>query len=114
MVLSRVLACLSLVFLVSCNDSEPGHQAETTPGGRLPGDVIPLNYELHLEMNPDSPGFSGYAAIRAELTRARSVIWLHGKDLNVSAARVALEDGTVLEARYAQVHADGIDRKSVV
>src|SRR5262245_35145477 len=53
-------------------------------GGRLPRDVTPLHYALDLEIVPERDGFSGTTAIRVRLDAPRSVIWMHGRSLEVT------------------------------
>jgi alanyl aminopeptidase len=83
--------------------------AETTaPLGRLPGDVRPTAYALQLEIVPERDGFTGVTTIDVELTRARSVIWLHGKSLEVREATVTPEGGQPIPARFEQVDDEGV------
>ncbi|HMC35512.1 MAG TPA: M1 family metallopeptidase, partial [Myxococcales bacterium] len=71
----------------------------------LPRDVRPLRYSLSMRIVPTEPRFSGEAGIEVELERPRSTIWLHGRGLHVTSARV--DD---LSARYEQVNAEGLAR----
>lgn len=80
----------------------------TPPLGKLPNDVTPTSYNLDLTINPDEETFSGTAAIRVELTRPRQTLWLHGRDLEVSAAQVIPEGQAPIAARWSQVDKDGV------
>lgn len=67
--------------------------------GRLPADTTPLHYALSLEIDPDADGFSGEVNIRTRVDAPRSVIWMHGRNLDVSSAEVHLGE-RVLPARF--------------
>jgi len=54
---------------------------------------------------PTEERFSGQTSIEVELDRPRTVIWLHGRGLHVSSARVADQP-----ASYEQVNAEGLAR----
>lgn len=67
--------------------------AATPPAFRLPGDVVPESYELHLKLDPAQEDFSGRIAIRAKAVRPTEVIWLSAMDLTIDSAK--LGDRTV-------------------
>jgi alanyl aminopeptidase len=77
---------------------------------QLPRDVRPTAYRLALEVVPDKERFSGEVEIDVDLEGPRSVIWLHGRDLNVTAAEVVPVRGAAMPARYEQVNGDGLSR----
>jgi alanyl aminopeptidase len=81
--------------------------AEVKPVQRLPSDVTPLSYALELRVDPSAPRFSGRARIATRLTAGRRVVWLHGRDLRVSAAHVAFA-GKRLVGAWKQEHEDGL------
>lgn len=58
------------------------------PGLRLPDTVTPLGYKLRLEIDPDNVTFRGHVDIRARVTKAVDVIWLHAKELDIARASV--------------------------
>src|SRR6267143_1727988 len=82
--------------------SEP---AEAPPSLRLPGDVHPVRYALSMRIVPTEERFSGTADIEVELDAPRSVLWLHGRGLHVTSARV-----DAAAATYEQVNAQGLSR----
>ena len=83
----------------------PAAEPEAVPVLHLPRDVRPLRYSLSMRIVPTEPRFSGEAGIEVDLERPRSTIWLHGRGLHVTSARV--DD---LSARYEQVNAEGLAR----
>jgi alanyl aminopeptidase len=85
---------------------------EPVPALRLPADVRPLRYRLELAIDPEQPRFSGRVAIEVSLAAPRRVLWLHGRDLEVSAATV-MAGGEALPARYEQVNDDGLVKLSL-
>jgi len=87
-----------------------GLAPETTPLGKLPGDLRPTRYAVSLWIDPARPRFAGAADITVELDRLRDVIWLHGRDLAVSRASVQPEGWPPLPARWEQVSPGGVAR----
>ena len=81
--------------------------AEPTPELQLPVDVHPTRYALSLEIVPDRPGFHGTADIAITLAKPRQVIWLHGRELEVTESSVKVGTETV-PARYEQVTEEGV------
>ena len=64
---------------------------------RLPPDVRPLSYDLHVEVDPArGDGFRGTVAIRLRLERPRGSLELHAAELSLAGAR--LEVGGVERA----------------
>jgi len=81
---------------------------EAIPEGQLPRDIQPTRYELGLTIVPTEDGFSGHTRIHVTLSQARSVIWLHGRDLVVSAVSITPEGGEAIEASYEQMDEEGV------
>lgn len=78
------------------------------PVGRLPGIATPSAYRLALTLDPRQSDFSGRVEIDITLAQNTDVIWLHGKDLRVTASSLALADGAVLDAQYEQLLDSGV------
>ncbi|MEO0812910.1 MAG: M1 family metallopeptidase, partial [Myxococcota bacterium] len=85
---------------------------DEAPLGRLPADVLPLEYDLNLVVDPRKETFSGFAAIGVRLTRPRNHLWLHGVALQVKQAQVTLADGSTRRVDYQQLTPDGVVRIS--
>ncbi len=92
---------------------DAGAGATGMPVGQLPKDVMPQHYDIRLTMNPDDKSFSGHVEIDIELTRPRDVIWLHGWELRVDEAAIALADGSTLSAIWEQVNDAGLVKLSL-
>ncbi|MFW5921072.1 MAG: M1 family metallopeptidase, partial [Polyangiales bacterium] len=73
------------------------------PLGRLPRDVVPQEYTLALQIVPSEDRFSGSARIDVTLKKPRSVIWLHGRKLEVTKATLTPEGGDPIAAEWEQV-----------
>jgi len=84
-------------------------QAAEVPIGRLPAGVTPLEYELSFVVDPAKARFLGETRIEIEAGAPADEIWLHGKDLAVSAVRV-LVGKRVIAARYEERDASGVAR----
>ncbi|HET8732766.1 MAG TPA: M1 family metallopeptidase, partial [Anaeromyxobacteraceae bacterium] len=99
---------------IACAAHRPARDgAEPPPLLQLGSDVRPLHYALDLEVDPArDAGIRGSVAIDVELTRTRSTIWMHGRDLRVAEATVTVGDGAPVRAGYQQVNAEGVVRIS--
>lgn len=96
-----VATMLSLIFMTCANASPPV--------GRLPDNVRPTAYRLDLTVDPSAARFSGHSEIDAVLAQATKTIFLHGKGLTVTSARVA-EGTKTYPARYSEVDPSGVAR----
>lgn len=83
---------------------------EAAPIGRLPEGVTPLHYTLYLEVVPSRERFGGRVDIRTRIDEARRVIWLHGRDLNVTEIEVLPEGAEPISGTYEQVDDSGVAR----
>ncbi len=94
-----------------CEEGAPGVAtlAEAVPTGPLGRDVTPTEVALSLAIDPRAPRFSGETTIALEVRRARRVIWLHGKGLDVSGVELVSAGGRQ-RGRYEQVHETGVAR----
>ncbi|HEY8040412.1 MAG TPA: M1 family metallopeptidase [Polyangiaceae bacterium] len=75
---------------------------EPAPTLRLPGDTHPLAEAIELHVDPRTERFSGAVDIDVRLDRPRGVLWLHGKDLHVTAATVTPDGGAALPAAWQE------------
>lgn len=83
-------------------------EAEEIPEGRLPEGVTPLHYTLFLEVVPSRERFGGRVDIRTRLDEETSLIWMHGRDLNVTEAEVLPEGLEAVNARFEQMDEEGV------
>ena len=111
------LLAATCTTLFACNAHAPGKagagQADpdaTAPLLQLPKDLRPTRYALFLEVIPEHERFNGAVDISVELDRPRTILWLHGKGLHVTAASVGMAKTAPQEARYSQVNDDGLAR----
>src|SRR5439155_936592 len=72
---------------------------------RLPADVRPTRYDLHLEPDLEGGGFRGEVRIALRLARPRAEIVLHAAELAIERA-VAHTDGREMPARVRLSRAD--------
>jgi alanyl aminopeptidase len=92
--------------------SLPPVENEQAPLLQLPEDVRPTHYTIVMEVDPDQAGFTGHEDIALELSQDRRSIWLHGRDLTVSAAWVE-QGGLKLPATYEQLTEQGVARVTI-
>jgi alanyl aminopeptidase len=74
---------------------------EPVPALRLPTDVKPTAEAIELHIDPKTERFSGVVDIDVTLERPRGLLWLHGKDMHVSAATVTPDGGAAISATWA-------------
>ena len=102
-------SCFVLVLVFACAAKPPSPEAEEpVPLGRLPADVRPSRCALSLELDPRRDRFSGSAEIALTLRKARSVLWLNGRGLQVSGVSFELPSGERVSARWQQVDEIGV------
>lgn len=96
--LARLLLLVGTLLPAFCwaAAAEPPHPP--TPSLRLPPGVRPTRYALDLAIDPSQATFTGSVAIDLALDSTTSFIWLHGTDLQVSAASITSR-GRKIEAR---------------
>jgi len=89
----------------------PATYADTVPQGRLPDEVRPLAYRLDLTILPEQPRFSGHVEIDVELRKPLRSLYLHGRDLQVSAVTARTKGARrVIKGKYTEVDLLGVAR----
>jgi alanyl aminopeptidase len=78
------------------------------PSGRLPADVVPLEYDLDLTIIPDTDRFSGRVSILVDVRKPLAGFWLHGQYLDVSHAEIVPANGQPIAAQYTEVGDEGV------
>jgi alanyl aminopeptidase len=81
------LACLIVVALFGATPPPPGF--------RLPDDVVPIRYQVSLQIDPSRDTFEGSVEIQLRFRNPSSVIWLNAKDLEPQSALWAGTDGSI-------------------
>jgi alanyl aminopeptidase len=60
---------------------------------RLPNDIVPLGYELRLELDPNSETFRGDVKIKIRIETPTDHVWIHADDLDITGA--TLDDAKI-------------------
>ncbi|MBL8623407.1 MAG: ERAP1-like C-terminal domain-containing protein [Myxococcales bacterium] len=66
--------------------AEPPPLAPPQPTLRLPTNFVPTGYQARLAIDPAAPTFDGEIAIAGTIAARSTVVWLHGRGLEVTAA----------------------------
>lgn len=121
--LLRAVAAVCVSLLLGCSktpDPEPAtspaanaESATTPPAGRLDGSVAPQRYRIELNIDPSLETFSGQVEIDVAVRGEQELIWLHGKDLDVTEVFVTDASSARIDAEYEQVLASGVARLSL-
>ena len=80
------------------------------PAGRLDHKVVPTKYDVELTIDPSQDTFSGRVSIDIDINEPTSVIWLHGKDLDVSEVYLTDSESRRIGATYEQRLNSGVAR----
>ena len=72
------------------------------PETRLPAGVAPTAYRLHLTIDPRQQHFSGNVEIDIDVDTATTLIWLHGKSLNLTEAYALAAGGKKIDLQWSQ------------
>jgi len=70
------------------------------PHAQLPDTVTPKSYRVDMMIDPQKEGMSGTVAIDVTMNDAADHIWIHAKEMTVSAARIDYKDGTKAELTF--------------
>jgi aminopeptidase N len=99
----------AIAMLASCVFMTVAAAASPPPTGRLPDTIRPTAYRLELSIDPNKARFGGHTEIDAVLAVPARSIFLHGRSLQVTRARVTVGGTTVL-AHYTEVDDSGVAR----
>lgn len=99
----------AMAFLLASAASAAAPAPSQVPQGLLPDTARPTAYRLDLTVLPDQERFSGHAEIDVVLKAPTRSLYLHGRDLKVSAASARIGAARV-SARYTQVDPLGVAR----
>lgn len=78
------------------------------PIGPLPRDVMPLHYDVSLNIQPEQPRFSGEVQIQIDIKKACSFFWIHGQNLTVRSSTIQTADGKSIPVKWTQVDPEGV------
>ncbi len=100
---------LALISLLSVASLAAGPPPTAVPTGMLPRTAKPIAYDLQLTILPEQERFSGHTAIDVVLSAPTNMLWINGKDLNVSRVEARVGE-SVYAGRYSQVDPNGVAR----
>ena len=114
---------VSSTLLVACSKSPEPESARVSeqkaaevsvssatepPPGQLDRSVEPVLYSLELKIDPSQDLFSGTTSIDVAINTPTELIWLHGKDLDVSEVYLIDSDSNRIEASYDEKLDSGV------
>ncbi len=79
-----------------------------SPQGQLPGIASPLQYWLHLDIDPKKAVFTGIEEIEIKLLKASDHFWLHGKNIEVFSSEIIDASGQHMEVDYHEKGHSGV------
>ena len=95
--------------LVACGVADAGRAPATggaaaaSPGPRLVDGVVPVSYDLTLELDPERGGFTGHVAIAIDVAAPGTTeLWLHAAVLEISRAQLQVDGRTEAMAVIAR------------
>jgi cytosol alanyl aminopeptidase len=89
--------------------AEPLPAADDRPKGQLSREVMPLAYDLDLQIDPEGDRFSGQVRIAVDLMRGSQLIWLHAQGLSIRSAHAEF-GGESVAGTVQTVDEDGLSR----
>ncbi|NQY14803.1 MAG: M1 family metallopeptidase [Henriciella sp.] len=111
------LAGLLLLVLSACGgaaapteaiDNSLEDRIALAPPGPLPLSPYPKHYQLDLTLDPREARFGGTVAITLDVTERSSGVYLHGRDLDVSAVRSKTTDGEAKQGVWQPALESGV------
>ena len=77
---------------------------------RLPGHVVPTDYQLAITVDPDIPTHSGEVTIALQLKKGSKTLRLHAENIVVSSARLTIAaSGKTLQGKARQLDQDYLE-----
>jgi aminopeptidase N len=91
LLMRKPVALLLIGFVATASHAENKFNILTTPG-RLPKDVVPRSYLIHLEPNIETLVTDGFESIEIEVLKPTDHIVLNAVDTEISAVKIAIDD----------------------
>ncbi len=109
----RSILCTAFLaaVLTACSgpdDAPAAGEEVVAPVGRLGDNVVPTKYDIELTVDPSQTLYSGNVSIDVQISEPTSMIWLHGKDLDVSEVYLTDSGSRRIEASYEQKLDSGV------
>jgi alanyl aminopeptidase len=82
--------------------------ADAVPTGPLPRTVVPSEVAVQLTIDPTKARFSGHVDISVDVASPTSVIWMHGKGLNIDKAVYMPENGRNQDLTTQEADVSGV------
>jgi len=117
--LSKLLTAVSAaVLFAACQPSaDVGLEAQSTvettanqithaiPHAQLPDTITPKAYRIEMEIDPQEDGMRGQVEIDVTVNEDTDRIWIHAKEMTVTEAILAYEDGSTISLTFNAVPA---------
>ncbi len=87
--------------------------ASDVPVGRLPRTVVPDKVAVELKIDPTQARFSGSVHMTVTVAEATNTVWMHGRDLAISSARITPSKGTAQAFKVEMVDVSGVLKLTV-
>ncbi len=81
---------------------------DPVPSGQLPDNVLPLEYELELKLNPEQPTFSGQVNIQIRLKQPLQQFYINGENLTFKKVLLIAEGGKKYQASASKTSVKGV------
>lgn len=78
------------------------------PSGRLPDTFKAQRFAVELKIDPRQDRFEGVSRIDGAIAKATDTLWIHGRDLTVTAASATPGDGKPMALKVEQAHVSGV------
>ena len=76
------------------------------PHAQLPETVTPRGYRVDMMIDPQEEGMSGTVAIDVTVNETSDRLWIHAKEMTVSAAHIEYKNGTKTELSFNPIPLD--------
>lgn len=87
--------------------------ASEVPVGRLPRTVVPAKVAVELKIDPSQARFSGVVRMNVRVAEATDTVWMHGRDLTISSARVTPKKGPAQQFKVELADVSGVLKLTV-
>lgn len=84
-----------------------------SPQGQLPDIAEPIDYDIHLNIDPHKDQFNGSLVINIKLNQKTDHFWIHGSEFDVSDVIITSKNNQTQIAKYQELGQSGVVKISL-
>ncbi|MCB1180175.1 MAG: M1 family metallopeptidase, partial [Leptospiraceae bacterium] len=97
---NSILFLFLFILLINCK--------EKFPQGKLPENVVPIFYQLRLDIDPSKEEFSGKVNLSIDIKEKLNSFFIHAKDMQIISSSIIDKNGEEIEVTISKSNEDGV------